>query len=109
MVPQVTPLDRVPRSSARITLSRPEERWKGPCKQDSVGCMLGFYIVTCDRERDSKFHDGRTGNPNMETNFVPMHTGTRLLRVRVGWCVPRVNPVPDAVCLSRWLVQWSSQ
>ena len=75
---QIRPLDRVASSTARITLSRPEERWRGPCKQDSVGCMLGFYIVTCDRERDSKFNDGR--NPSMETNFVPMHTGTSPLR-----------------------------
>jgi len=72
---QIRALDQVSRAHARIVLSRPEERWKGPAKQDSVGCMLGFYIVTCDRERDSKFNDGRSGNPNMETHFVPMHSG----------------------------------
>ena len=46
------------------------------CGGSQVGCMLGFYIVTCDRERDSKFNDGRSGVPNMETSFVPMHSVT---------------------------------
>lgn len=57
---------------AKITLSRPEDRWKAMARADSVGCMIGFYVVTCDRERDSKFNDGRR-ELSQETSFVPMH------------------------------------
>lgn len=36
--------------------------------------MIGFYIVTCDVGRDSKFNDGRVGLLG-ETDFVPLHEG----------------------------------
>jgi hypothetical protein len=60
--------------SVHVTLSRPEELWKSACKADSVGCMIGFYIVTCDHDREAKFNDGRGGLLG-ETAFVPMHQG----------------------------------
>lgn len=29
----------------RILLSRPEKDWKNKCLRDSVGCMMGFYLM----------------------------------------------------------------
>ncbi len=44
------------------------------CRAVQVGCMIGFYVVTCDRDREAKFNDGRGGMIG-ETAFVPMHQG----------------------------------
>lgn len=66
---------------AKITLTRPEERWRSAARADSVGCMIGFYIVTCDRERDSKFNDGRR-ELFQEVSFVPMHQVTLTTTLR---------------------------
>ncbi|CAN0526720.1 unnamed protein product, partial [Scytosiphon promiscuus] len=29
----------------RISVSRPEKDWKNKCNRDSVGCMMGFYLM----------------------------------------------------------------
>ena len=43
-------------------------------KADNVGTMLGFYVVSCDKTRESRLHDGRDGML-AETAFVPMNSG----------------------------------
>ncbi len=42
--------------------------------------MIGFYVVTCDADREAKFNDGRSGLLG-ETSFVPMHQGVPSLCV----------------------------
>lgn len=58
----------------RLSLSAPEELWKGTRKADPVGSMIGFYVVTCNRENDARLNDGRGGLLH-ETPFVPMTSG----------------------------------
>ncbi len=49
--------------------------------------MIGFYVVTCDADREAKFNDGRGGLLG-ETSFVPMHEGVEwLLAFRGSRCV----------------------
>ena len=45
--------------------------------------MIGFYIVTCDADREAKFNDGRGGLLG-ETSFVPMHEGTLLNKLALS-------------------------
>ena len=63
------------RTKVKITLSRPAGDWKEQMRKDTVGCMLGFYVVpgpSPDRRgMEEIFHDGQ---PWSETPFVPTHS-----------------------------------
>jgi len=57
----------------KITLSRPEKDWKNSCIRDTVGSMIGFYVMQGDRpnrEGGGVYHEGRLWT---ESAFVPMH------------------------------------
>ena len=88
-----------PSVKCKITLTRPEDLWKGPCGKDSVGNMMGFYLMSGRRdelpERGKGVRIQHDGRP-WEAPFVPMHSvGTPpgfLLEVlppdEVYWVVP---------------------
>lgn len=43
----------------RISVSRPEKDWKNKCIRDSVGCMMGFYLMAGSKpnRNQSIFHE----------------------------------------------------
>lgn len=45
----------------KITLHRPEAQWAAKYRQDGVGTMLGFYVITCDEGKEARSHDGLKG------------------------------------------------
>ena len=61
-------------SRVKITLSRPEDRWKKKCaKDDAVDCMMGFYVVCGTRiskEPTGIYHEGQ---PWTFSGTVPIH------------------------------------
>ncbi|KAF4043020.1 Calpain large subunit [Phytophthora infestans] len=69
-------------TKVRITLTRSEREWKSRCQRDSVGTMIGFYLL---RGGSSKLvrpaeEGGANSNPIVingrpwsETDFVPLH------------------------------------
>ena len=75
----------------KITLSRPTAEWKDQMRKDTVGCMLGFYLVpgpTPDRRgMEEIFHDGQ---PWSETPFLP----TNMVSTPLGF---ELEPLEDEV------------
>ena len=64
------------RSKVKISLSRPagNASWKAQTGKDSVGSMIGFYLVQGPapaRDAAEVYHDGK---PWSETPFVPMNS-----------------------------------
>jgi hypothetical protein len=60
-------------TKVQISVSRPEKEWKSVCLKDSIGCMMGFYLMQGRKpNRDMGFisHDGKAWN---ESPFVPLH------------------------------------
>ena len=61
-------------SNVKITLTRPEDRWKKKCaKDDAVDCMMGFYLVAGTRvtkEPTGIYHEGQ---PWTFSGTVPIH------------------------------------
>ena len=58
----------------KITLTRPESVWQSQCKRDTVGNMMGFYLMVGskpNRDTGNIMHDSRPWN---ESAFVPMHS-----------------------------------
>ncbi|GMH62713.1 hypothetical protein TrST_g11300 [Triparma strigata] len=57
----------------KIVLSRPASSWSTQTAKDSIGCMLGFYILVGSvLSRDSGiYHDGKPWN---ESSFVPLNS-----------------------------------
>ena len=43
----------------RISVSRPEKDWKNKCIRDSVGCMMGFYLMAGSKPNRNQaiFHE----------------------------------------------------
>ncbi|ETW03907.1 hypothetical protein H310_04327 [Aphanomyces invadans] len=59
--------------SVTINLYRSEYEWRGKCKKDSVGAMMGFYLfqgTKGTRDTSTVVVDGKTWT---ETDFVPLH------------------------------------
>lgn len=52
----------VPRQ-LRISVSRPEKDWKNKCIRDSVGCMMGFYLMAGSKPNRNQaiFHEASKG------------------------------------------------
>ncbi|TMW67948.1 hypothetical protein Poli38472_007620 [Pythium oligandrum] len=80
-------------AKVKITLTRSELEWKGKCKRDAVGTMLGFYVFHGQRlVRAGEAHHNNNngpgnaptlphniivnGRPWSETDFVPLHSVT---------------------------------
>jgi len=60
-------------STVKITLSRNQKSWASQCAKDSIGCMIGFYIMRQSnmmRDQDFLYHDNR---PWTETSFVALN------------------------------------
>ena len=61
-------------ANVKITLTRPEDRWKRKCaKDDAVDCMMGFYLVAGTRvtkEPTGIYHEGQ---PWTFSGTVPIH------------------------------------
>mmetsp|Transcript_16174 Transcript_16174/g.21413 ORF Transcript_16174/g.21413 Transcript_16174/m.21413 type:complete len:978 (+) Transcript_16174:224-3157(+) len=60
-------------AKVKITLSRPEKDWKNTCIRDTVGSMIGFYLMQGDRpnrEGGGIYYEGKLWS---ESPFVPMH------------------------------------
>ena len=61
-------------AAVKITLTRPEDRWKKKCaKDDAVDCMMGFYLVAGTRvtkEPTGIYHEGQ---PYNFSGTVPIH------------------------------------
>ena len=56
-----------------ITISRPLDRWEKRAVKDSVGCMMGFYVISVThvkKEPTGVFHDGK---PFVSTPYMPVH------------------------------------
>ena len=67
-------LDSSGPSPVKITLSRSQASWTKDCAKDSIGCMMGFYLMVGDkpnRDLSPAHHDGR---PWSESAFVPLHS-----------------------------------
>ncbi|CAM9797164.1 unnamed protein product [Pylaiella littoralis] len=66
----------------RISVSRPEKDWKNKCIRDSVGCMMGFYLMAGPKPNRNQtiFHEGRPyeGSPMVPTHEVSTPTGFML-------------------------------
>ncbi|CAM9172987.1 unnamed protein product, partial [Ectocarpus sp. 13 AM-2016] len=66
----------------RISLSRPEKDWKNKCIRDSVGCMMGFYLMSGSKpnRNQAMFHEGRPyeGSPMVPTHEVSTPPGFML-------------------------------
>jgi len=60
--------------NVKITLSRPDETWKGQLLKDSIGSMMGFYVVQGPRAARDGAEIYYNGNPWSETPFVPMNS-----------------------------------
>jgi hypothetical protein len=61
-------------SNVKITLSRNGKSWAKDCTKDSIGCMIGFYIMRQSnmvRDQDFLYHDGK---PWTETSFVALNS-----------------------------------
>ena len=57
-----------------ITLSRSETEWKGKCKRNCVGTMMGFYLFQGLKGDHGDAGGTVQGKHWGETDFVPMHT-----------------------------------
>ena len=60
-------------AKVEITLSRPLDRWGKRAVKDSVGCMIGFYVIAGTRvtkEPTGIFHEGK---PFTVTPYMPVH------------------------------------
>eukprot|EP00752_Nemacystus_decipiens_P004063 g3721.t1 len=66
----------------RISVSRPEKDWKNKCIRDSVGCMMGFYLMAGSKPNRNQaiFHEGRPyeGSPMVPTHEVSTPPGFML-------------------------------
>ncbi|GMI02847.1 hypothetical protein TrLO_g14068 [Triparma laevis f. longispina] len=63
-------------ANVKIMLSRNESSWSKECTKDSIGAMMGFYIMLGDkpnRDMGNIYHDGKPWN---ESAFVPLHSVT---------------------------------
>ncbi|GMI46565.1 hypothetical protein TrCOL_g11080 [Triparma columacea] len=61
-------------ANVKIVLSRNEKSWVKECTKDSIGCMMGFYLMQGpkpNRDMGNIFHDGK---PWGESPFVPLHS-----------------------------------
>ncbi|CAN0583706.1 unnamed protein product, partial [Ectocarpus sp. 12 AP-2014] len=69
-------------TKVRISLSRPEKDWKNKCIRDSVGCMMGFYLMSGSKpnRNQAMFHEGRPyeGSPMVPTHEVSTPPGFML-------------------------------
>ena len=65
-----------------VRLMRPRPSWRTQLREDSVGCMIGLYLLTCDIGKDTRLSDGRDGIL-AETRFVPMHEVS--VSVEIDW------------------------
>lgn len=71
-------------AKVKITLTRSEREWKGKCKRDTVGTMMGFYLFYGSKFiREGAAGAGNStagytimvnGRPWNETDFVPLHS-----------------------------------
>lgn len=62
-------------AKVKITLTRSELEWKGKCKRDAVGTMMGFYLFHGQKmARDGSTDVILNGRPWTETDFVPLHS-----------------------------------
>jgi hypothetical protein len=59
-------------TTLHITLQRPSAAWTRAVKADSIGSMIGFYVVTTPSDTPAK-HNGTAGILH-ESAFVPMHS-----------------------------------
>ncbi|CAM9946225.1 unnamed protein product, partial [Hapterophycus canaliculatus] len=67
----------------RISVSRPEKDWKNKCIRDSVGCMMGFYLMLGSKPNRNQaiFHEVSraafnilySGRPYEGSPMVPTH------------------------------------
>ena len=60
--------------NVKITLSRPDVTWNGQLLKDSIGSMMGFYVVQGPRAARDGAEIYYNGNPWSETPFVPMNS-----------------------------------
>ena len=61
-------------ANVKIVLSRNEKTWSKECTKDSIGSMMGFYLMQGskpNRDLGNITHDGR---PWGESAFVPLHS-----------------------------------
>jgi len=61
-------------ANVKIALSRNEKVWAQNCAKDSIGCMMGFYLMQgtkLNRDMGNIYHDGK---PWGESPFVPLHS-----------------------------------
>ena len=75
-------------SNVKITLSRNEKTWGKQCHKDSIGCMMGFYLMQGSkptREGGFIYHEGKPWN---ESSFVPLNS----VSTPEGF---RLDPLPD--------------
>lgn len=65
---------QLPPQQVKITLQRPEDRWRKKCAKDNaVDCMMGFYVVAgtkVTKEPTGIYHQNV---PWTTTGFVPIH------------------------------------
>jgi len=59
----------------KITVTRPEGVWRAQCRKDTVGCMMGFYLmVGAKPNREENGSIMYEGKPWTESSFVPMNS-----------------------------------
>jgi len=59
----------------KITVTRPDAVWKAQCRKDTVGCMMGFYLMAGAKpNREEGGAIMYEGKPWTESSFVPMNT-----------------------------------
>jgi hypothetical protein len=65
---------QVPPQRVKITLRRPEDRWRKKCAKDNaVDCMMGFYVVAGTRVTKEPTGIYHQNVPWTMTGFVPIH------------------------------------
>ena len=60
-------------ANVTITLSRPEDRWARAVKLDTVGTMMGFYLMAGTRVTRDPTGVNHEGKPWTGTAFMPIH------------------------------------
>ena len=65
---------QLPPQRVKITLRRPEDRWRKKCAKDNaVDCMMGFYVVVGTRVTKEPTGIYHQNVPWTMTGFVPIH------------------------------------
>ena len=65
---------QLPPQRVKITLQRPEDRWRKKCAKDNaVDCMMGFYVVAGTRVTKEPTGIYHQNVPWTMTGFVPIH------------------------------------